>query len=339
MSRFMRQPFYRKSCKCWYVKGDHGQFIRLDSVKKTAFEIWRQMLGGKFAEGPMVNVRTLVRVYLQSHEHRKAEAKFKINWSYLNQFSAALGGKQVQHLLPVDVVKWSEEEKTKVKQWSPTTRKDAIRAVKTVFNWAKKRGKIATNPLDDLKCPAANVRTETISDEQHKMLVQAASPALRMYLIASRCGARPRQIREVTAREVSADGRCWIFKDHKTKAKTNRPLVVYLSPCLQSLTKMMIARHAKGPLFRNTRGGAWTKDSVSGQIRRLRTNLGLPSTVVAYSYRHTFATNGLLKGLSIAEVAELLGHSDVTMVSRVYGHLDKHRDHMISAAAKLYSDG
>ena len=44
--------------------------------------------------------------------------------------------------------------------------------------------------------------------------------------------------------------------------------------------------------------------------------------VVAYCYRHSFATNALVNGVGIAQVAELLGHSSAT--SPILIVLDNH---------------
>ena len=39
----MRKPFFRKQTQGWYVKGDDGQFIRLDPDEEKAFKIWEKM--------------------------------------------------------------------------------------------------------------------------------------------------------------------------------------------------------------------------------------------------------------------------------------------------------
>jgi site-specific recombinase XerD len=56
--------------------------------------------------------------------------------------------------------------------------------------------------------------------------------------------------------------------------------------------------------------------------------------VIAYAYRHTFATDALLAGNDLATVAAMLGHKDTSMVSKVYGHLDQNSKHMHAAVAK-----
>lgn len=329
----MRKPFYRKSHKCWYVKSETGAFIRLDPDETVAFELWRRMLAGRFSDGPLVTVQTLVAGYLRENETRRGENRFSILVHYMLLFVARFGAVPASKLPLLEVYDWLNEPKPKVEKWSAWTQYDAIQAVRMVFKWAKEEGKITVDPLRRLKLPTRRPREAVITPGQHAALVSEANSALRLYLIASRCGARPRQIREVTAQHVTDDFTRWVFPDHKTRGKTGRPLVVYCSPCLQTLSRLLVAKHPSGPLFRNTKGRAWTKDNLALALRRTRKRAKLPESVVAYAYRHTFATDALKAGLPLAEVAELLGHKDVRMVSEVYGHLDKHAGHMVAKAA------
>lgn len=158
-------------------------------------------------------------------------------------------------------------------------------------------------------------------------------PAFGLYLIACRSGARPQQIRDVEATNVI--GQTWVFKRHKSIKKTQKPLMVFLSPCLLTITKVLLARRLSGPLFVNDNGEPWKKDSVDQRMRRIRKRLDLPPATVVYAYRHGFATDALLSGVSIATVAQLLEHTSTQMVSRVYGHLDQHQQHLINAAAMV----
>ncbi len=69
----------------------------------------------------------------------------------------------------------------------------------------------------------------------------------------------------------------------------------------------------------------------------MKTRLGINSEVTAYSYRHTFATDSLLAGVDIVQVAELLNHSDIAMVAKVYGHIGKFGEPLRKAAANAVS--
>jgi integrase len=60
----------------------------------------------------------------------------------------------------------------------------------------------------------------------------------------------------------------------------------------------------------------------------------LDESIVLYSLRHTFATELLLTGTPIAIVAKLMGHKDTRMVSKVYGHLEKHPEELRESLRK-----
>ena len=101
------------------------------------------------------------------------------------------------------------------------------------------------------------------------------------------------------------------------------------------LTRRLVARYPSGPLFRGPRGGRpFTKNSVRCRFRRLREKLPRLAGVISYTFRHTYATDALENGVGVAEVAELLGHKDTTMLMRHYAHLKEKREHLRQAALR-----
>jgi integrase len=103
---------------------------------------------------------------------------------------------------------------------------------------------------------------------------------------------------------------------------------------MAELTNKLAMQHSSGPIFRNTRGRPLTTNAIRCRFRFLREKHPNLAGVVAYSYRHSFATEALVKGVGIAQVAELLGHTSTDMVSRHYGHLADNVIHMRAAALK-----
>ena len=61
--------------------------------------------------------------------------------------------------------------------------------------------------------------------------------------------------------------------------------------------------------------------------------------LIAYAYRHSFATDALVSGVGIAQVAELLGHTSTEMVMRHHSHIAGKIDHMREAAMKAARAG
>ena len=82
-----------------------------------------------------------------------------------------------------------------------------------------------------------------------------------------------------------------------------------------------------GIVFRNTRGRAWTKDSINCRFQRLKKKLG-DKSLCAYGIRHSFATEGLKNDVDPVSLAMLMGHSDASMVAKTYQHLAQNHGHL-----------
>lgn len=333
----MRKPFYWKSRRCWYVKGEDRKNIRLDPDEKKAAKLWAEIADADRPESPTAPVDSIVEAYLNHALKTVAETTYDGYSFYLVRFCKLYGTDRVRELKPLHVTRWLDANPG----WGVSGQRAAIATVKRCLNWAVDEGLIDRNPLATVKRPPARRREGTITDAEHARMMTATDKAgrhrwsaFRAVLIALRhSGTRPGMVAAVQAAHVSADGSAWVFREHKTRRKTGKPLVVYLSPCLQTLTRIAEAAHPKGALFRNSQGVAWTTNAIRCRMRQLRRKLGLPAGIVAYSFRHTWATNALVNGLDVATVAELLGHRDVRMIAEHYGHLDKQKEYLKQAAA------
>ncbi len=141
-----------------------------------------------------------------------------------------------------------------------------------------------------------------------------------MYLIASRCGARPKQIRTVTADHIHYDsqGRMfWVFDDHKDRRENPEAVGGLLLSLLGDdhkdssvgYKKASVCEHRGKPV---EQGHCWpghASRAGAGQGQRKDHGLCVPTLV---------RDGCLLYGVSMAVVAELLGHVDTRMVGRVY---------------------
>jgi integrase len=354
----MREPFFRKSLACWYVKDERGRFIRLDPEKEKAFDKWHNLRAAQSYKGEDATVSGVLVSFLEEIGEELSESRLKTVVYYSDLFRLDHGDDLVSTIKPSTVSRWLKEPKPgrwkktgdleePLKRgdpvtWSASSQRHAAAFIKRAWKWAHDQGHITANLLAGLKLKECEYRDDVLPVDVHQKLVHHClglpeSKPFALYLMALRSGARPQAIREVTARHVSADCTQWVFKDHKTRKKTGKPLVVFLNGCLQTLTRLLMQANPTGPLFRNAHGDPWKKDTVTQRFERLRTKLDLPEGTVAYLYRHSMATDALLAGQSTAVVSALLGHTDTRMVSKVYGHLDKHSE-FLSAAAKAVAE-
>ncbi|AMV31267.1 site-specific tyrosine recombinase XerC [Pirellula sp. SH-Sr6A] len=331
----MRKPFFRKARNCWFVKDDLGRFIRLDPDETKAHTLWLRMVEAAAYKEPNATFYACAQAWLREYEAEASPDAFKLAVATLKDFCEYLPDSfRAVDVDPISLHGWA-----KGKRWSMSTRRDRLRTVKRVMKWAFTRGWIPKDLVSDMKLRSSPPRIHLVTQEQFAAVIadckrwKRARPYIPLMIALYHLGSRPQAVRIVKASDVSACGRFWILKRHKTAEKTNRPQQIALSPCLQTLTRILMARRSSF-LFVNANGDPWSKNAVGLRMRKIRKRLGIPN-LMPYNLRHTFATDALLAGQDIATVAALMGHTSTEMVSRYYGHLDQHKGHLADNAAKI----
>ena len=224
------------------------------------------------------------------------------------------------------------EQELTAKDQSPTTIKDTIASVQTVFGWAVRHDLLTENPLQGYRKPQARPRNRVIEASELAALLRHSDAKFRRVLLSLRLtGCRPIEIRSLIWEWVDLQNGFWIFPHHKTinRQKHPRPRVV---PLPQSIWKLCrwLDRVDHGPtdhVFLNRHGRPYTKDCFCRKMRRIRRRAGIKTKagerIVLYSARHTFATEAAGK-VSDMELAELMGHT-TSQTTRRYVHLNASR--------------
>ena len=90
---------------------------------------------------------------------------------------------------------------------------------------------------------------------------------LRLHIHAAlNVGCRPQEILRVTARHVDLAGQRWVFRKSESNMK-RFTRVVYLPDKALGITRRLMLKHPRGPLFRNSKGRAWTVSAVRHATR------------------------------------------------------------------------
>lgn len=333
-----RKPYFRES-DGWWVSRFRGEYVKLAKgqeneaeAKKKFHELMALEAIGTPAESPNVTVAALFEAFLDWSKRHNDPPSYEWYKLFLQSFVDRHGAERVQDLKPYHVTRWLDAQAT----WGDSTRRGAISAIKRALNWSVDEGFLSVNPLKQVKKPPAKRREKVLtSQEQQTVSSTARDDAFRDLVFAlEQTGCRPGEISRVTAVMVNLEAGTWTFTRHKTFKKTGKPRVVYLTPAMVELCRRRMAKYPEGPLFRNSRGRPWNRNAIRCRFRRLRKKHGLDKGVVAYAYRHTFTTEGLVAGVPAATMAELLGHSSVQMISENYSHLDQKAEHLREAARR-----
>lgn len=291
-----------------------------------------------------VSVNVAVSRFLTAVEPTIAPATMALYRHYLARFAAALGKTTLCRVTPALVYGWS-------RKYHP------VSCVRRLFAWATVEARLVTvNPIAGIKVRRNGHRRRILDRGERVRLLRASKPAFRLFMVAMvETIARPREIRELQWGDIRtsgspawspadlAAGRCffWVdaFKGQERRRDRWAVRTIPISPRLGRLLVRQMGRIPSilGSIFLGNSGSQWTCNAVRLQFRRLRDRAGVGvdlrgENVVAYSLRHTGATDAVGAGIKGFTLAELMGHSDIRMTQR-YVHLRP--DHLIEACNQI----
>jgi len=354
----MRQPkpYFKKSHNAWYANiGPGKRPVRLARGRENeaaAYDEYHKLMAGRQPTSPDCTVVDLAQRFLDYHKSNSKPRTVEFYFRALDSFTRYIGSRmKVADLKPYHVQQWIDREHMTAKQAKkvgddyvtrdtdkPTRigyRRNLIRAVKACFKWAEDQEYIDRSPLRGVKVPPAQPRGDEayLMPEQWEKLIEAVKdqPLLNLLTVMKETGCRPHEARTVESRYLDREGRCWVFPKGESKGGREQR-VVHLTDRAFAICQRLALKHPEGPLFRNRDGNPWTAQGLDYRCYRLSKKLGFPIT--PYSVRHTFATEAILKGVDLQTIATLMGHCDLTMLSRVYQHVRKRSDHLKAALRK-----
>lgn len=251
---------------------------------------------------------------------------------YLQRFAAAVGNVAIESLSPAVLTTWS-------RKFHP------LQAVQRLVAWCHKEERsIVSNPLEGMRKVSSGMRLRVLEPVEVCRMLRTTNRAFRPFLLALRESyARPQEIRKVrpidirraggsgaSAAELLA-GRAFFqlengkgFERRRDQSSTR---IIPISPRLGRLLNRLMVRGAAydEPIFRNSRGRSWSANAVRCRLRRLRDRAGFAADrrgerIVAYTLRHTGATNAARAGLRDWTLAAVLGHASTRTTAR-YVHL------------------
>jgi len=317
----------------WFYTTVNGEQVKLSQDRREAQRLFRELKARQPERETAVvspTFRFVADKWLDDSQRTKAPNTYRMGVFYLQAFCDWVKKRKVVDLRVKDVTEWLATKDT----WNSGTRCGARTTILACLNWAVDQGYVAENPLKKVKRGRHNRRERIFTVDELRRVREFTNPLFRDFLLGLELtGARPfSELARVEASMVNWDESTVTLHEHKNARKTGKSRTIYLVPDMVLLLKKLALRHPTGPLFRNTRGKAWTSHDATRRLHYCTAKLGIERGTV-YGIRHQVATQALEKGLSANVVAELLGNSPVTL-TRYYDHLSSKRQTMLDAAKK-----
>lgn len=205
----------------------------------------------------------------------------------------------------------------------PKTADARLEAVSAVLSWAVERDELATNPVKEFKRIYKVNRSEVIWEPHHlSALLRHAAPEFEHAVrLAALTGLREADLIQVPWSAVGVDAIVW----QTGKSRGRRTVVIPITAPLRALLAVIPRRDAT-TILTSGRKLPWKASGLAAALRRCRIDEQMlvarqrgiefdpdnpPPTVIDglrfHDLRGTAATNFLLDGLELSQVALILG--------------------------------
>lgn len=203
-----------------------------------------------------------------------------------------------------------------------------VRLARQFFKWLHDEGRIPANPAARLQVPdVGNEPPKGISEEDLVQMFAAAKSSprdLALLLFLADTGCRIGGLAGLTLADLDLDARTAIVREKGKRGRLRVRVVFYNPPTATALRDWIAEREIWPGAGRTDRvfvghKGAMTANGIYQAVVKIGERAGVRSRCNPHAFRHGLARALLERGLDLARVSRILGHSDVRITSRFYG--------------------
>lgn len=221
-----------------------------------------------------------------------------------------------------------------------STKKHPLEILRIFFRWCTEvAGYLGSNPAGKVVVPKSGHRILTITREEKVSIRKMTKcPTRQAILFLELTGCRPGEMRSLTwgqlqnvnntfptDEELTGGESFFLLTEFKGRKRRQHQAAVRIIPVCKRLGRMLLRmkctrQNQEGVVFLNTLGKPWTISALRLVFRRARDRFPGKSKsrlqgLVAYTLRHTRATELARKGVSDSLLAAYLGHAGTDLVS------------------------
>lgn len=318
------KPWYWKLRKQWVVN-INGKRHYLGRDREEAHRRYHELMLDKPVLVTHGAVAELCEQYMDWLQKNRAPRTYEWYQERIERFLNVEPVIRVSDIRPHHVQRWLDRQ-----TWSDGYKNGVVTALKRVFNWGVKQGLLATNPIQGLEKPQGNHRESPVTEDEYRIVLkntfdQEFRDVVNFLWFV---GCRPQELTCIGPSDLDLDRGTAVLTREDSKGKKHRRVIYLPDEALE-----IVRRRDSDPLFLNTRGNSWTAYAMSCRFAKLEKKVG--RKIAAYDFRHSYITRGLKRGVDPVTLSKIVGHRDVTMISRVYSHLQDDPDFMRQQAARI----
>lgn len=241
---------------------------------------------------------------------------------HANQFINVFGERKATNIDNEDIFKFSSLQK--LRGICQTTINRRIGILKTALNWAVRNGLLASSPLANLQLPKAkSIRISPPTSKEAQAMLRAASPHIqRIIMIGIYAGPRigPSELFRLEWKDVDLENAMFRMPNAK-KSSFNESRDIPIHPNLLTAMIQWSKQDAVAGMSYVIHYGGKQIKNIQHSWKKMLIRAGITRRIRPYDLRHAFATYALAGSADIGSVAAIMGHTDASMILKVYQHV------------------
>lgn len=231
---------------------------------------------------------------------------------------ARLGSKRIDSITINDLRDWraATAQRGGLSVW---TLHGYVRAVRRLFNWLATEGHLPCSPAQRLELPRLTYEPRKGIDQRDMLrIIAEARGSPRDYalvLFLADTAARVGGVAGLRIEDCELSRGRAIVREKGLKAR-----MVFLQRRTCEALRRYVGNRRSGPAFLNQwTGQVLRPGGVYQLLERLARRAGVSQRWNPHNWRHGAARGMLRRGANLAQVSQILGHSDVSVTVRFYG--------------------
>jgi len=347
----MVRMFRRSNGKLYLEYEAYGKIVqkstRLDDtpknrnlIKKEVIPaLERKILKGDFQKDKPKKFSYYADIYLRDKKHLKSYDRLQKHIKIIND---TFGDMYIDEINRSHIKSWIN---FKLKELTPKTVRNYLSSISGVMLVAMDYEAIKDNVVKDIKLPQHHAKeVEPFTQIEVQKLLDNANDFYRSYLaIAFYTGMRRGEILGLMYSDIDFDNMCIYVKRSISEGKITTPKTtksIRTVPILNDLLPYLNKPKKSLWMFSNDDG---TPIKHFGGAKKRQWRILLEACNIEYrklyTTRHTFIVSMLkYSGLSILEIAQIVGHTTTQMIIQHYGKYIKGEHLKIDRNIKLFTD-
>jgi site-specific recombinase XerD len=267
--------------------------------------------------------------YIKVNKREKTAIRYREIIEHFKKFIRESEAVRLSEITPLLIEKYKQE---RLKLIKPITVNYELDLLKAFFKRAIKDNYIKENPLDDIeRLKVTSKQPRFFAEEElREILIHCEKRDYPVFLALTSTGMRLGELINLEWEDVDLERRAITIRVKDFwEPKNSKPRAIPMTNKLVEVLKEL--QRGSRWVFAAKKGTQLNRNHLRERLVKLCMNIGIePGNI--HTFRHTFASHLIMKGVDLPTVQKLMGHSDIK-TTMIYAHLAQ--EHLQGAIEKL----